>query len=56
MQEEMRSGQIELDKYIITKSLTKNPEEYPDARNQPHVQVSIPLSSMDLPSFDTPEE
>lgn len=39
LQEDMRSGQIELDKYIITKSLTKQPEDYPDGKNQPHVQV-----------------
>lgn len=40
----MRTGQIELDKYVITKSLTKQPEDYPDAKNQPHVQVSLALS------------
>jgi DNA polymerase alpha subunit A len=39
VQEQMRNGQIELEKYIITKSLTKAPEDYPDAKNQPHVQV-----------------
>jgi hypothetical protein len=36
----MRSGQVSLEKYIITKTLTKPPEAYPDAKNQPHVQVS----------------
>lgn len=41
VQEDMRNGQIELEKYIITKSLTKPPEAYPDARNQPHVEVSL---------------
>lgn len=41
LQEDMRSGQIELDKYIITKSLTKQPEDYPDGKNQPHVQVAL---------------
>lgn len=40
LQEEMRSGQVDLEKYVITKSLTKAPEAYPDAKNQPHVQVS----------------
>lgn len=35
----MRSGQIELQKYVITKSLTKAPGDYPDAKNQPHVQA-----------------
>jgi DNA polymerase alpha subunit A len=39
VQEQMRSGQIELEKYVITKSLTKAPEDYPDAKNQPHVQA-----------------
>ncbi|KAL2611548.1 hypothetical protein R1flu_023240 [Riccia fluitans] len=41
LQEDMRNGQVELDKYIITKSLTKSPEDYPDAKNQPHVQVAL---------------
>lgn len=40
VQEEMRNGQIALEKYVITKSLTKPPEAYPDAKNQPHVEVS----------------
>jgi hypothetical protein len=26
-------------KYIITKSLMKMPKDYPDTKNQPHVQV-----------------
>lgn len=37
----MRSGQVALEKYVITKTLTKQPEAYPDAKNQPHVQVSF---------------
>ncbi|KAL6580135.1 hypothetical protein OROMI_008159 [Orobanche minor] len=42
VQEEMKNGQIPLDKYKITKTLTKPPDAYPDAiaRNQPHVQVA----------------
>ncbi|KAL5228947.1 hypothetical protein ABZP36_017212 [Zizania latifolia] len=43
VQEQMRGSQIELEKYIITKSLTKAPEDYPDAKNQPHVQVALRL-------------
>ncbi|KAL2906311.1 DNA polymerase alpha catalytic subunit [Bienertia sinuspersici] len=43
VQEEMRKGEIPLEKYIITKSLTKPPEAYPDAKNQPHVQVALRL-------------
>ncbi|XP_075498639.1 DNA polymerase alpha catalytic subunit [Primulina tabacum] len=42
-QEEMRTGQIPLEKYVITKTLTKPPEAYPDARNQPHVEVALRL-------------
>ena len=40
VQEDMRNGRIALEKYVITKSLTRAPEAYPDARNQPHVEVS----------------
>ncbi|GFR41815.1 hypothetical protein Agub_g2585, partial [Astrephomene gubernaculifera] len=39
--ERVRAGQIPLGKFIITKQLTKRPEDYPDARNQPHVQVAL---------------
>lgn len=40
VQEEMRNGQVALEKYVITKTLTKPPEAYPDAKNQPHVLVA----------------
>ncbi|WCJ31178.1 DNA polymerase alpha catalytic subunit [Euphorbia peplus] len=43
VQEDMRNGQVELEKYVITKSLTKPPEAYPDAKNQPHVLVALRL-------------
>ncbi|KAI3876406.1 hypothetical protein MKX03_019247 [Papaver bracteatum] len=43
VQEEMRNKRVELEKYIITKTLTKPPEAYPDAKNQPHVQVALRL-------------
>lgn len=36
----MRNGQVPLEEYVITKTLTKPPEAYPDAKNQPHVLVS----------------
>ncbi|GLC52568.1 hypothetical protein PLESTB_000644200 [Pleodorina starrii] len=39
--ERLRAGQIPLGKFIIYKQLTKRPEDYPDARNQPHVQVAL---------------
>ncbi|GMH25198.1 hypothetical protein Nepgr_027041 [Nepenthes gracilis] len=43
VQEEMRNGEMALEKYVITKTLTKPPEAYPDAKNQPHVQVALRL-------------
>lgn len=36
----MRKGEVPLEKYVITKTLTKSPDAYPDAKNQPHVLVS----------------
>ncbi|KAI8373058.1 DNA polymerase family B-domain-containing protein [Radiomyces spectabilis] len=39
--EEIRQGGIPLEKFIINKQLTKNPEEYADAKSQPHVQVAL---------------
>lgn len=30
-----------VNKFVITKQLTKQPEDYPDAKNQPHVQVAL---------------
>ncbi|KAL1561351.1 DNA-directed DNA polymerase [Salvia divinorum] len=43
VQEEMRNGQIPLEKYEISKRLTKEPEEYPDSKSQPHVEVALRL-------------
>lgn len=40
----MRAGEVAVEKYVINKSLTKNPEDYPDAKSQPHVQVSSIIS------------
>jgi DNA polymerase alpha subunit A len=37
----IREGTVPLNKFVITKQLTKNPEDYPDAKNQPHVQVAL---------------
>ncbi|KAL7570142.1 hypothetical protein ACA910_019981 [Epithemia clementina (nom. ined.)] len=36
----MRNGELPLEKYIITKGLNKHPNDYPDAKSQPHVQVA----------------
>ena len=42
VRESVAKGEVPLGKFVITKQLTKRPEDYPDARNQPHVQVIPP--------------
>jgi DNA polymerase alpha subunit A len=37
----VHAGSVPLNKYVITKQLTKRPDDYPDAKNQPHVQVAL---------------
>ena len=38
--EDLRTpGKVDLEKFIIHKNLTKDPEAYPDKKNQPHVLV-----------------
>ncbi|KAF8621892.1 hypothetical protein AX15_007444 [Amanita polypyramis BW_CC] len=39
----VRSGKTMLEDFIIHKRLSKNPEDYPDDKNQPHVQVALRL-------------
>ncbi|CAM8953824.1 unnamed protein product [Rhodiola kirilowii] len=41
VREKMKNGEVQLEKYVITKTLTKQPEAYPDGKNQPHVQVAL---------------
>ncbi|KAL5033467.1 DNA-directed DNA polymerase alpha catalytic subunit pol1 [Batrachochytrium dendrobatidis] len=42
---EVRSGTVPLEKFIINKGLTKNPEEYSDKNSLPHVQVALALKA-----------
>jgi DNA polymerase alpha subunit A len=37
----LEAGKVPLDQFIITKALTKRPEDYADAKNQPHVMVAL---------------
>lgn len=37
----VNAREVPLPQFVITKQLTKRPEEYPDAKNQPHVQVAM---------------
>jgi len=43
--EDVRGGKIKLDEFIIHKRLGKNPEDYPDAKSQPHVQVALRMKT-----------
>ena len=39
--EDTRQGKVPVEKFVINKALTKAPEEYNDAKSQPHVQVAL---------------
>lgn len=41
MKDKVLAGDVDLGQYLITKQLTKAPEDYPDAKSQAHVQVAI---------------
>lgn len=43
--EELNAGTIDISKFVISKQLTKQPEDYPDARNQAHVQVALRMKA-----------
>ncbi|KAI0255725.1 DNA polymerase alpha catalytic subunit [Lactifluus subvellereus] len=42
---DVRAGKIKLDEFIIHKRLGKSPEDYPDAKSQPHVQVALRMKA-----------
>ena len=46
--DDIRCGKIKLDEFIIHKRLGKNPEDYPDAKSQPHVQVALRMKTRDV--------
>ncbi|KAI9257390.1 DNA polymerase family B-domain-containing protein [Phascolomyces articulosus] len=52
---EIREGSIPLEKFIINKQLTKAPQEYADAKSQPHVQVALRMreAGISVKSGDT---
>ncbi|OJT03335.1 DNA polymerase alpha catalytic subunit [Trametes pubescens] len=43
--ENVRAGKIKLEEFIVFKRLGKNPEDYPDAKSQPHVQVALRMKA-----------
>ena len=40
---DMKEGRINLEEYIITKQLTRKPQDYSDPKSLPHVQVALRL-------------
>jgi DNA polymerase alpha subunit A len=49
VKEDVHSMQIPLNKFVITRGLTKAPEDYPDANHQPHVQVALEMKKRGIP-------
>ncbi|CAO3621927.1 unnamed protein product [Cunninghamella blakesleeana] len=47
--DQIRRNDIPLEKYVINKQLTKRPEDYNDAKSQPHVQVALRMRQAGLP-------
>ncbi|UYV73481.1 POLA1 [Cordylochernes scorpioides] len=45
LKEKVLSDQLPIEDFLILKQLTKAPEEYPDKKNLPHVQVALRLNS-----------
>ncbi len=45
MADKIKRGEVALDDYIIFKRLGKNPEDYPDVKSQPHVQVALRMKA-----------
>jgi DNA polymerase alpha subunit A len=41
--DDIRSNRVPAESFVITKGLTKDPSEYPDAKNQPHVVVALAM-------------
>jgi DNA polymerase alpha subunit A len=52
---DVEEDKVPLEDYIITKSLTRTPSEYPDKRSLPHVQVcaffGCPIAELACPTF-----
>jgi len=46
--DDVRCGKIKLDEFIIHKRLGKSPEDYPDAKSQPHVQVALRMKTRNV--------
>ncbi|EAN30937.2 DNA polymerase (pol2) family protein [Theileria parva strain Muguga] len=56
LNEQLNNQSIELSKFLITKQLTKNPKEYSDVQNLPHVSVALRLNEKGLGNYSTGHE
>lgn len=45
----VRANGVPLEQFVVTKGLNKNPKEYPDAKNQPHLQVALRMLANNKP-------
>jgi DNA polymerase alpha subunit A len=45
----MRQGKKMMEEYVVTKSLSKKPQDYPDVKNQPHLQVALRMVAANMP-------
>ena len=45
----VRKGGYKVEDYVITKGLHKNPKDYPNAKNQPHLQVALRMLANNKP-------
>ena len=48
VKDRVKAGENDLEDFVITKSLTKHPNDYPDKKNLPHVQVAMRMMSNDI--------
>jgi len=42
---DLDEGRVPLDRFVITKGLTKAPQDYPDGKNMAHVQVALRMQA-----------
>ncbi|UKJ89078.2 DNA polymerase [Theileria orientalis] len=54
--QQLNDQSIELTKYLITKQLTKNPKEYSDIQNLPHVSVALRLNEKGITNYTAGHE
>jgi len=47
--DDIENNRLPLSEFVITKGLTKGPEEYSDAKAQPHVQVALKMKAQGKP-------